>query len=297
VTASRPRFAQVPVEAISDSELTPSEFKVLVALYSFRNAKDGACNPKLSTLAALAGFKDPTQVSKITTRLESKGWLTKNQKLGFHGPKKYRLAIPERLTESGQTLQLGQNTQLGEPEQVEAPNLEESANLEETTITKLDKSTNSQLGQNYQGYKNIPVRTELLTEKDIGAPDDHKAIADRVIQELNKQAGKNFQLIDTNRKWVIARLKQGATEADCRLVISRQTAEWQFDRMSKYLRPKTLFAPDNFQSYLDDNGPKALPAGGKPPPDQPGHGQPLSNQSTRNRSIEQDLTDTSWANI
>jgi len=40
------QFSLVPIEAISDPELTPSEFKVLVALYSFRDKNADTTFPK-----------------------------------------------------------------------------------------------------------------------------------------------------------------------------------------------------------------------------------------------------------
>lgn len=166
MTALGEKFSIVPVEAISDPELTPSEFKVLVALYSFRDKNADTTFPKLEALAARAGFRDPTQVSKLTTRLEGKGWLTKRQKMGFHGPKKYRLSIPDRLLIPVQSAQLGRIAQLGESEQGESPNLEDLPNLEEMPNTNLEETTNSQLGQNYQGYKNIPVGTDQSNKPD-----------------------------------------------------------------------------------------------------------------------------------
>ena len=125
------KFAMVPNEAISDEELTPSEFKVLVALYSFRDKNFDTVFPKLEALAARAGYADKTQISKITTRLEAKGWLTKATKKSFHGPKVYRLSIPDRLviasaraqveekTQSGSDAQLGKSSQVGKSEQEE----------------------------------------------------------------------------------------------------------------------------------------------------------------------------------
>lgn len=169
MTALGEKFSIVPIEAISDPELTPSEFKVLVALYSFRDKNADTSFPKLGSLATRAGFRDPTQVSKLTTRLEAKGWLTKNQKMGFHGPKKYRLTIPDRLLQAGEGAQLGRIAQVGEVEQGESTNLEELPKLEKLPNTNLEETTNSQLGQNYQGYKNRPVRTDHLTDSDATA--------------------------------------------------------------------------------------------------------------------------------
>lgn len=160
MTAIGDKFSIVPIEAISDPELTPSEFKVLVALYSFRDKNADTSFPKLESLATRAGFRDATQVSKITSRLETKGWLTKRQKMGFHGPKKYRLSIPERLTQSGEIAQLGRIAQLGSSNADDLPNLEDLSNLESLATSNLEESSNSQLGQNYQGYKNIPVGTD-----------------------------------------------------------------------------------------------------------------------------------------
>lgn len=124
------RFAIVPNEALSDPELTPAEFKVLVALYSFRDKNADTVFPKLDQLAARAGYKETTQVSKITTRLEKRGWLTKASKKSFHGPKKYRLTIPLRLLmpEPG-PLEDDQFTQVGETAQVGRSELDEYAQV------------------------------------------------------------------------------------------------------------------------------------------------------------------------
>lgn len=185
------KFAIVPNEALEDPELTPSEFRVLVALYSFRDKNCDTVWPSLDKLADRARFKDCSQVSKVTTRLESKGWLTKASKMGFHGPKRYVLTVPDRLQLPGSegARQYGENSQLGKFSQVgssaqsgnsaqvgnsdqesnpqereESPNLVNFPNLAGTTITNLDKTTNSQLGKNYQGYKehtskNIPMNS------------------------------------------------------------------------------------------------------------------------------------------
>lgn len=170
------KFAIVPNEALLDPELTPSEFRVLVALYSFRNKNADTVFPKLPALATRARVKDKTQISKITTRLESKGWLTKASKTSFHGSKKYCLTIPDRLLllgadredEHEEISQVGKSSQVGKknsgsyPQQREdSPKLVDFPKLDRTASPNLERTTNSQLGKNYQLHKehtskNIP---------------------------------------------------------------------------------------------------------------------------------------------
>jgi hypothetical protein len=150
VSAVNLQFAIVPIEALSDALLTPSEFKVLVALYSFRDQNADTVWPKIDTLAERAGFKQKTQVSKITTRLESKGWLSKAKKKSFHGPKIYRLTIPERLLQSGEISQVGKTCQVGKSEEGESFQVGKNYQVGKTAPTKLAETTNCQVGRNYQ---------------------------------------------------------------------------------------------------------------------------------------------------
>lgn len=76
------------------SDLTPVEFKVLVALYSFNNRKTNACFPSLRKIADLTGHKDITEISKITKRLELKGLLKKKRR-GYNRSMSYQLLAPQ----------------------------------------------------------------------------------------------------------------------------------------------------------------------------------------------------------
>lgn len=74
-----------------------------------------------------------------------------------------------------------------------------------------------------------------------------------IVNYLNDVAGKNFR--HTTRKTqtlVKARLKEGFTVDDFKRVIDNKTREWKHDpKMSKYLRPETLFGT-KFESYLNE---------------------------------------------
>ena len=85
--------------------------------------------------------------------------------------------------------------------------------------------------------------------------------AREILQFLNEKAGRSFRETDTNLRLIEARLKSGATVANCRGVIARKVREWGQDpKMQKYLRPETLFSATHFESYLGERSP-VIPEG------------------------------------
>ena len=81
--------------------------------------------------------------------------------------------------------------------------------------------------------------------------DRQKAIS--TIDFLNKKAGRKFKHTETNITPIVARLKDGFTSKDIAQVIIYKVNDWNNDpKMSKYLRPETLFRPSKFESYLNE---------------------------------------------
>lgn len=120
-----------------------------------------------------------------------------------------------------------------------------------------------------------PISMEV--EVDIGnrkmEKDKLSAAADDVLEALNDCAGKHFRPIDGNRKYIIARMREGYTKEDCLAVVQKMSAKWGNTDMADYLRPKTLFSASNFDGYL--NSPD--PGGGRLP-----DGQRIINPSAHN---------------
>lgn len=74
-----------------------------------------------------------------------------------------------------------------------------------------------------------------------------------VLEFLNEKTGRNYRPTPTNLNFVTARLKEGYTIAECRMVIARKTRQWKDDeRMSEYLRPATLFNAEKFNQYIGE---------------------------------------------
>lgn len=73
---------------------------------------------------------------------------------------------------------------------------------------------------------------------------------DEVIDYLNEKAKTNYRHSDTSRKHIKARLNDGFTVDDCKVVVDKKSAEWLGTDMEKYLRPETLFG-NKFENYLN----------------------------------------------
>lgn len=75
---------------------------------------------------------------------------------------------------------------------------------------------------------------------------------EEVIDHLNQRAGTRYKATTPNtRRLIKARLNEGFTIEDMKLVIDKKSAEWLNNRdMAQYLRPETLFG-NKFESYLN----------------------------------------------
>ncbi|HEL1930589.1 TPA: phage replisome organizer N-terminal domain-containing protein [Streptococcus suis] len=80
------------------------------------------------------------------------------------------------------------------------------------------------------------------------------------IQYLNQETGHAYKFITTHTKFIQARYKDGYTLEDFKKVIDTKVAQWKNNsQMAQYLRPKTLFSPSNFDSYLNESPKQGQP--------------------------------------
>lgn len=81
----------------------------------------------------------------------------------------------------------------------------------------------------------------------------HTTTARSLLAFLNEKTGRNYQPVKANLDMIVARLKEGATERQCRLVILRKFHDWGNDeKMTEYLRPATLFNRTKFAQYVGE---------------------------------------------
>ncbi|MBN8477747.1 MAG: helix-turn-helix domain-containing protein [Burkholderiales bacterium] len=111
------RYFCVPVEALTSGQLSHAEFCVLAALASFVFKEDRVF-PSRTTLAARAGVEE-TNVSRITTKLQALGWLTKTRK-GYRRVE-YTLHLPTETRTASQKEAPRQQTEIAAPTKPQAP--------------------------------------------------------------------------------------------------------------------------------------------------------------------------------
>ena len=92
-------------------------------------------------------------------------------------------------------------------------------------------------------------RTTLSGKPDLKTP------AIEVLNFLNQKTGRNYRPVPANLEMIAARIKDGATVDELRMVVAKKCREWAADeKMNIYLRPKTLFARTNFAQYQGELG-------------------------------------------
>ena len=94
-------FCFVPWAVVDDTTLTPYDRAVYLALCRFSN-RDGACFPSLSTIAA-RGNVSLAQVKRTISKLESRGFISRERRRGEHGNEStlyHLLSMECRLRES-----------------------------------------------------------------------------------------------------------------------------------------------------------------------------------------------------
>jgi uncharacterized phage protein (TIGR02220 family) len=90
--------------------------------------------------------------------------------------------------------------------------------------------------------------------------DEMKKSAIAAIDYLNSKAGTTFSIKGNNLELAAARLKEGYSLGELKLVIDKKVQDWKGSDYSKYLRPLTLFAKSKFENYLNGTN-EQQPAG------------------------------------
>lgn len=76
-------------------------------------------------------------------------------------------------------------------------------------------------------------------------------LAIEVLTHLNQVSGSRFQKSRTSLENIRARLREGYSVSDLKLVIDLKHEHWhENDKQYQYMRPETLFRPSKFEGYL-----------------------------------------------
>ena len=75
-------------------------------------------------------------------------------------------------------------------------------------------------------------------------------IPSEIIQYFNQKMGVRYRGSKNVLKNIRARLREGVTLDEARLVIDYKIEEWSETDFEKYIQPSTLFRPSHFDEYL-----------------------------------------------
>lgn len=102
----------------------------------------------------------------------------------------------------------------------------------------------------------LPLRysnaSPLISNSYSNTSNSFKDTINIILEYLNIKAKKRFKNVESNAKFIRARLEEGYNEADLKQVIDTKVADWLDTDHAKYLRPETLFNATKFQSYINE---------------------------------------------
>lgn len=109
--------------------------------------------------------------------------------------------------------------------------------------------------------ENVPLLREDI-EIDIDKDIDKEDFAEQgstppygiIIDYLNQKTNSHYKsTTKATQSKIKARMKEGATVEDFKMVIDLKSTQWMGDRkMEAFLRPETLFSASHFESYLNE---------------------------------------------
>lgn len=126
--------------------------------------------------------------------------------------------------------------------------LAELAARQNATQAPADTQTNAETPTEHNATGPQPLLDEPQAPAQPKEPDP----TEEIVEHLNQRAGTHYKATTSNtRKLIKARLKEGFTVDEIKLVIDKKCAEWLNNpAMVGYLRPETLFG-NKFESYLN----------------------------------------------
>lgn len=123
------------------------------------------------------------------------------------------------------------------------------------TLSNINNNSNINYNNtmyNNNSNNNKEDNNDIITKKP-NKTDKKENIVKDIIEYLNLKANKKFKA--TNKETVRhinARISEGFTFEDFKIVIDKKVDEWKNTTMDEYIRPLTLFGT-KFESYLNSN--------------------------------------------
>ena len=241
-----------------------SSVAIMARLADF-SSDEGVCWPSIETIARQLGA-GPSTIRTAIAKLEKEGWLTRTQRRNGNrnASNVYRLNVaklqaaafsqpPDSDTSKSDASKFdqsksGKNVDF-DPSESDASKFDQSKSGKNVDFDPSesggDPSVKSTTDPQVTSKPSCPVAEQ---------PDPEVVITDQailVLTHLNQISGSRYQKSKTSLENIRARLREGYSVADLKLVIDLKHEHWhENEEQYQYMRPETLFGPRKFESYL-----------------------------------------------
>ncbi|RDT47814.1 GntR family transcriptional regulator [Escherichia coli] len=244
-------------DGCASSGMKLSSVAIMARLADF-SSDEGVCWPSIATIARQIGAGESTVRTAISA-LEKEGWLTrKSRRQGNRNASNVYTLNVQKLRAAAYAHLPDSDTSNPDASKSDASKSDAS----ESDPSKFEASEFSKKGgfdpSESGGDPSVNTTTDPSDKKPLcpvaAQPDAAVVITDlakQVLSHLNQQTGSRYQVSKTSMEHIRARLGEGFSADDLKLVVDYATAKWSQDlQMAEYLRPTTLFLPTKFPGYL-----------------------------------------------
>lgn len=244
-------------DGCASSGMKLSSVAIMARLADF-SSDEGVCWPSIATIARQIGAGESTVRTAISA-LEKEGWLTrKSRRQGNRNASNVYTLNVQKLRAAAFAHLPDSDTSNPDASKSDASKSDAS----ESDPSKFEASEFSKKGgfdpSESGGDPSVNTTTDPSDKKPLcpvaAQPDAAVVITDlakQVLSHLNQQTGSRYQVSKTSMEHIRARLGEGFSADDLKLVVDYATAKWSQDlQMAEYLRPTTLFLPTKFPGYL-----------------------------------------------
>jgi len=221
---------------------------IMARLADYSN-DEGVCWPSIETIARQLGAGEST-VRTAIGKLEQDGWLSRQQrrKGNRNASNVYQLNVTKlqtaafsHLSESDTSKSDGSNSDASKSD---ASKSGKNGGFHPSESGG-DPSVNSTTDPS--DNKNPSCQVAAQPDREIVLTD----LAIEVLTHLNQVSGSRFQKSRSSLENIRARLREGYSVSDLKLVIDLKHEHWhENDKQYQYMRPETLFRPSKFEGYL-----------------------------------------------
>lgn len=225
-----------------------SSVAIMARLADF-SSDEGVCWPSIETIARQLGA-GPSTIRTAIAKLEKDGWLTRTQRRNGNrnASNVYRLNVAKLQAAAFSQLS-DSDTSKSDASKFDASKTDPSKSVKnggfDPSESGGDPSVKSKQDPQVTSKPSCPVATQ---------PDPEVMITDQAIEvlnHLNRVKGSRFQKSKSSLENIRARIRDGHSADDLKLVIDLKHEHWRDNfEMYQHLCPETLFGPKKFEKYL-----------------------------------------------